>query len=78
MEPPCTREPAPILCLCFSSRVVLGVGPGVVAGAAIAVVAGALAWIGAAAVMGSGTVYETSFEGGLSAPEVLYAVTAKK
>ena len=76
MEPPCTRERAPILCLCFSSRVVLGVGPGVVAGAAIAVVAGALAWIGAAAVMG--TVYETSFEGGLSAPEVLYAVTAKK
>jgi len=78
MEPPCTREPAPILCLCFSSRVVLGVGPGVVAGTAIAVVAGALAWTGAAAVTGNGTVYETSFEGGLSAPEVSYAVTAKK
>jgi hypothetical protein len=71
MEPPCTRQAAPILCLCFSSRVVLGVGPGVVARAAIAVVAAALAGTGAAAVMGSGTVYETLLEGGLSWPEVL-------
>jgi hypothetical protein len=78
MEPPCTRQAAPIPCLYFSSRVVLGVGPGVVARAAIAVVAAAvavvataLAWTGAAAVMGEGTVYETSFAGALSAPEVL-------
>jgi hypothetical protein len=71
MEPPCTREAVSILCPCFSSRVVLGVGPGVVARAAIADVAGALAGTGAATVMGSGTVYEILFEGGLSAPEVL-------
>ncbi len=70
MEPPCAREPAPIPCVCFSSRVVLGVGPGVVARAAIAVVAAALASTGASAVMENGTIYETLFEGGLSAPEV--------
>lgn len=70
MEPPCIRQPAPIPCLCFSSRVVLGVGPGVVARAAVAVVAAGLAWTDAAAVMRDGTVYEM-FEGELSVPEVL-------
>jgi hypothetical protein len=62
----------------FSSRIALGGGPRVeahagiaAAGAGITVVLAALAWAGAAAVTGNGTVYETSSEGALSAPEVL-------